>query len=565
MCRTDDTRCGGLPSRPGAAVRRPGEVARVRSAAVDEPGDFLRRIGGVHAFQWNPVRETDGTALLLNNFGDLLGPLVVELVHAATMPDARLEEAPERRVFSVGSVMHFARARDVVWGTGINGKVTNAGVHKARKLDVRAVRGPLSAAYMTARGIDVPRVYGDPALLLPDLMPELRAWARVSRTNLLVAPNFNDLTRSPGEDAADAWAPDAAAGQRLLVPTDPLRSVLRTIAQSRFVVGSSLHAVVIADALGIPARFVVSQHESAFKYRDYLAGTGRPLTRVAGSVAEAVELGPHEPPVVDLELLLESFPRDVWGVGTRARRYAGRPIEVATFPEVVTQDLRSGFAGDMTPDEQRARWLEELVPQAVAAAGATAGDADPDAGARAAVDVAATYRELVVPSASTDDLDADAQELVALVERRDPVKLAVATRVHGGSPRAELRRCRPAAGGVVVSLSVQTPRVLGSVDRLTLVLVAPGARVEVPVPVSPFHRRQWHVDVDALVTVADLVPAPADGRWAVHVRLTDDAGGHHEVPLAPRGTWGLELAGARADAASTEPWVLEVAPQAVPA
>jgi Polysaccharide pyruvyl transferase len=533
---------------------------------VDEPGDFLRRIGGVHAFQWNPVRETDGTALLLNNFGDLLGPLVVELVHAATMPDARLEQAPERRVFSVGSVMHFARARDVVWGTGINGKVTNAGVHKDRKLDVRAVRGPLSAAYMTARGIDVPRVYGDPALLLPDLMPELRAWTRVSRTEVLLAPNFNDLVPAPDEEAPDTWTPDEAAGQRLLVPTDPLRSVLRTIAQSRFVVGSSLHAVVIADALGIPARFVVSPNESAFKYRDYLAGTGRPLTRVARTVAEALELGPHEPPVADLELLMESFPRDVWGVGSRARRYAGRPIEVATFPDVVAQDLRSGFAGEMTPDEQRARWLGTLVPQAVAAAGSTAPDAEPAADARTAVDVAATYRELVVPTASTEDLDADTRELVALIERRDTTKLAVATRVHGVAPRAELRRRRAAAGGVVVSLSVQTPRVLGSVEQIALVLVAPDTRVEVPVPVSPFHQRQWHVDLDALVPFADLTPGPADGRWAVHVRLTDDAGVHHEVPLAPRGTWGLELAGAPdAATASTEPWVLEVTPQAVPA
>ncbi|MBT0994590.1 polysaccharide pyruvyl transferase family protein [Cellulomonas sp. DKR-3] len=536
---------------------------------MDQPGDFLRRIGGVHAYQWNPLRETDGTPLLLNNFGDLLGPLVVELVHAATMPEARLETPPERRVFSVGSVMHFARARDVVWGTGINGKVTNAGVHKDRKLDVRAVRGPLSAAYMTARGIEVPRVYGDPALLLPDLMPELRAWARVSAVDVLLAPNFNDLVRTPEdtpeeEGAPGVWTPDEAAGQRLLVPTDPLRSVLRTIAQSRFVVGSSLHAVVIADALGIPARFVVSRNESAFKYRDYLAGTGRPLTQVAGSVAEALELGPHEPPVVDLELLLESFPRDVWGVGTRVRRHAGRPIEVATFPEVVTQDLRSGFAGEMTPDEQRTRWLDELVPQAVAAASVADG-ADP--AAHVAVDAAATYRELVVPTATTDDLDADAREVVALVERRDPVRIAVATRVHGTAPRAELRRRRAAADGLVVSLSVQTPRVLGSVEQITLVLVAPDARIEVPVPVSPFHQRQWHVDVDALVRTADLTPAPADGRWAVHVRLTDDAGTHHEVPLAPRGTWGLGLAGAPAadDDATIDPWVLEVAPQAVPA
>ena len=110
-------------------------AARPRSGTlgpVDEPGDYLRRVGGVHAFQWNPLREVDGETQLLNNFGDLLGPVVVELVLESIAPGTRLEQTPERRVVSVGSVMHFARPRDVVWGTGINGKVTNARVHGER-------------------------------------------------------------------------------------------------------------------------------------------------------------------------------------------------------------------------------------------------------------------------------------------------------------------------------------------------------------------------------------------------------------------------------------------------
>ncbi|WP_444665043.1 polysaccharide pyruvyl transferase family protein [Cellulomonas sp. CW35] len=573
---------------------------------MDEAGDYLRRVGGVHAFQWNPLREIDGEPQLLNNFGDLLGPIVVELVLESIAPGTRLERAPERRVLSVGSVMHFARPRDVVWGTGINGKVSNASVHGERELDVRAVRGPLSAAYLSARGIEVPDVYGDPAMLLPTLMPELWQWARRRVTDVLVAPNLNDL----GSEAA--WPVDPEAGQRLLVPTDPVRSVLRTIAQSRFVVGSSLHAVILADALGIPARFVASANESVFKYRDYLAGTGRPLTRIADSVAHALELGPHEPPVVDLERLLAAFPRDVWALGSPLTGWAGRPFGVARFGRVVTSDLLRTTRGEVSDDDLRARWLDQLVPRAVAAVtgqevgplvlestdrresavtdadepeervdgtpedetredGTPAHEAPADDAAEDPLELAATYRELVVPGLDTTVLEDEQRDRAELVQHRDAARLAVAARLHGRPPTAELRAQRPASGGWVLSFTVQVPHVRGGIDELALVLRAQGshARVLVPVPRSPFHVRQWHLDVDVMVPrhALDSTSAaePGTERWDVHVLLVEGTGARSEVPLAPRGSLGLVLSGSGGQSPPPTAWTLVVDPTAVPA
>src|SRR5688572_22599987 len=56
-----------------------------------------------------------------NNFGDLIGPLIVEWMLkrrgvAADIPGAV-------RLMSVGSIMHFAVNGDVIWGSGVNGKV----------------------------------------------------------------------------------------------------------------------------------------------------------------------------------------------------------------------------------------------------------------------------------------------------------------------------------------------------------------------------------------------------------------------------------------------------------
>ena len=88
--------------------------------------------------------------------------------------------------------------------------------------------------------------------------------------------------------------------------------MLRRIARSAFVVGSSLHAVIVAERLGVPARFLAPHREHELKYRDYLGGTGRQGVRFAADVGQALDLGGMLEPVVDLDALTAAFPYDLW-------------------------------------------------------------------------------------------------------------------------------------------------------------------------------------------------------------------------------------------------------------
>lgn len=238
----------------------------------------------------------------LGNFGDLLGPLVVEAMlwrrGIAPPPPPGKRDPPRRRLLSVGSVLHFARDGDVAWGSGRNGKVSDE-CHRFTQLDVRAVRGPLTRDYLLARGIDCPAVYGDPALLLPGLMPWLTTLAPDKRHTLTVVPNYNDLD----------WVP---SGGHRLDPRSPLEQCLKRIANSRLVVATSLHGIVVAEALGVPAQLLRSRVEHPFKYEDYYRGTGRSAFRVADSIEQAVAWGGEPPPRFDPGPLLASFPYDLW-------------------------------------------------------------------------------------------------------------------------------------------------------------------------------------------------------------------------------------------------------------
>jgi pyruvyltransferase len=259
----------------------------------------------VELFHWNPtrprIRGRVGRYLPftapVDNFGDLLGPVVVqEIVERQGLVAAA--DQPDRRLFSIGSVMHFARTGDTVWGTGVNGKIAQD-KHLFEDLDVRAVRGPLTRSFLSERGIRVPAVFGDPGLLVGRLWEREQLARGFERRSHSIVPNFHDY-------------PSQRREPNTVNPRDPIWDVIGQIAASDFVVGSSLHGVIVAESLGIPARLVRSGTETAFKYEDYYLGSGRGGHTPGESAAEALSLGGEPPIDWDPEPLLASFPADLW-------------------------------------------------------------------------------------------------------------------------------------------------------------------------------------------------------------------------------------------------------------
>jgi pyruvyltransferase len=238
--------------------------------------------------RWIPRRRG------FDNFGDLLGPLIVRRLHERRGLGRATGRSP--RLLAVGSIMRLAAAGDVVWGAGINGKSVEGAQFPV--LDVRAVRGPRTAHVLRGFGNTVPDVFGDPALLIPHLWSDSELGVRRRTGGTVLMPNYNDLRHWP----AHAVDPRGDVWQRV-----------RLLASAQRVVASSLHAIVIAEAYGVPAVLVASTREKPFKYEDYYEGTGRNAPETAhdweaGMTADAA------PPLKDWdhERLMAAFPVDLW-------------------------------------------------------------------------------------------------------------------------------------------------------------------------------------------------------------------------------------------------------------
>lgn len=246
----------------------------------------------VDLYYWSPE---NGSV----NFGDWLSDIVVRKI--LTSRHLTLDDQVEKqeRLLAVGSILHYANSGDHIWGTGWNGKIPEK-YFTARDLTVHAVRGPLTRHFLQGYDIDVPEIYGDPALLIPHIFKD--RFRVTGERDYVVVPNLHDLSLVQNEP-------------NVVSPLWSWNVVIKRIVEAKLVLASSLHGLIIAEAYGIPARYVrLSPTEDLFKYRDYYLGTGRTEAEFifANSIEEGIAMGGAPTMRYDHRPLLDAFPFSLW-------------------------------------------------------------------------------------------------------------------------------------------------------------------------------------------------------------------------------------------------------------
>lgn len=227
------------------------------------------------------------------NFGDDLSRVIVERILGSSVRHRPLE-SNEKLLFAAGSILHYARDGDVIWGSGFreNPLLEN----RFNRLDVRCVRGPKTREFLLKMGIDCPEIYGDPAVLMGYLFPEFKKEEPIY--DYIIIPNIGEIRCFIGY-------------KNIVLPTCPWKEIVKMMMQSRLVISSSLHGIIVAESFGIPARLLkMTWIEPLLKYQDYYESTGRPNFRYATSVQEALQMGGEEPSCLDINPLIKSFPWD---------------------------------------------------------------------------------------------------------------------------------------------------------------------------------------------------------------------------------------------------------------
>ncbi len=217
-----------------------------------------------HANAW--ARNALANRGRIYNFGDEVTPLILREL---TGSPVRWSPPGRADVFAIGSILDIygRRAGDGarIFGSGVRGGTWE---HDPIRPDAAcAVRGHLTRSLL---GLPEATPLGDPGLAIREF--DVRV-ARGRRP--LVIPHMTTLGSGQGRATVASLR---AEGFDVVLPNANAMEVARAIASASYLVTASLHGLVFANALGIPAVLSTldsDRTEPKFKYDDYLSVFGR--------------------------------------------------------------------------------------------------------------------------------------------------------------------------------------------------------------------------------------------------------------------------------------------------
>jgi pyruvyltransferase len=177
--------------------------------------------------------------MLSNNLGDALTPYLIEKITGQTPIYVPLD-VQYPKVMVTGSILNHAMLHTTVWGAGFAN--ANDVLHPC--VDVRAVRGHITANRLANQVSIAVSVLGDPGLLLPRFYnPEV---AKVHKVG--ICPHYLH------QQEVAAWLAGRTDVKFLNVFDHP-EKFIDDLCGCEAVFSSSLHGLVLADAYGIPSQW----------------------------------------------------------------------------------------------------------------------------------------------------------------------------------------------------------------------------------------------------------------------------------------------------------------------
>lgn len=204
-----------------------------------------------------------------NNFGDILNIYLLKIifkkdvVHSSKVINIFLRP----KIYFIGSILNnFRTFNSIVIGSGFMSENTKIYI-KPKK--IFAVRGPLSREIFLKHNIECPKVYCDPALLLPEFI-------KVNNHkyyDIGIIPHYVDKNICSNINIINK---NNYIVNIIDIESDYI-NVIEEINKCRYILSSSLHGIVVAHAYNVPASWIeFSSNVSGvgFKFRDYYLSVG---------------------------------------------------------------------------------------------------------------------------------------------------------------------------------------------------------------------------------------------------------------------------------------------------
>jgi hypothetical protein len=208
------------------------------------------------------------------NFGDLLSKFIVENISNKKVrlidPSRRWFRKIFRHYFAIGSILCRANENSIVWGSGIIKK--NENIKKAKFV---AIRGPKTRKRLLELGYIVPKIYGDPGLLVNLFYKPTNV---VKKYTIGIIPHYVDYNeiKDNYKNNKDVLV--------INLMCNSVEKIIDKMLSCEKIISTSLHGVIVSHSYKIPALWLKYGEKLAgddIKFYDYYESVGInwPLTK----------------------------------------------------------------------------------------------------------------------------------------------------------------------------------------------------------------------------------------------------------------------------------------------
>jgi len=199
------------------------------------------------------------------NVGDALNPYLVSKITKKRVYETKSNLF--EHILGVGSILHFASSKSIVWGSGIIDPTILPKIDTILQLKVTSLRGIKTKELLIEKGLavyDCP--LGDPAILMPLFYnPSV-----IKKFKVGVVPHYVDNETEVIEYLA------TLPGVCIIDVANSPEEFVDHLCQCETIISSSLHGLILSDAYKIPNIWAVFSDNilgGRFKFTDYYSTT----------------------------------------------------------------------------------------------------------------------------------------------------------------------------------------------------------------------------------------------------------------------------------------------------
>ena len=206
-----------------------------------------------------------------SNWGDAVNKFFIESIAGRKVISSKrvYNLLGRHEITGIGSILSSDLSNKIIWGSGF---IKPPSTYIQPPIKILALRGKLSGKLLESSGIEDPGIYGDPALLFPEVyLPRIH-----KKYSIGIIPHYTELKRfKENQDFINSKDIKIISP---LVSNSNFLEMVNLINECEIIFSSSLHGLILADAYKIPSlRFSFKDNSiigGDFKFEDYYSGVG---------------------------------------------------------------------------------------------------------------------------------------------------------------------------------------------------------------------------------------------------------------------------------------------------